>query len=235
MPEPLKTIQPERFRDELSAILREYSFRDPMLDAVRSGSMSRLGIRLWTLQASLVVQVFTRFVSAIHANCPNREAQQLLAENLWEEHGQGRPERDHYALIRKLARSLGATDAELDNVNPLPETAEYIDHCLNVTRNSPFVESMTALGVGVESFMPAFFGALARGLRSHYGLSPEDVEYLSVHVAEDETHSLRALELIETYADTNEVREKATKTLIEMLLVKRRFAEAVYRHCSEAV
>lgn len=235
MPEPLKTIKPVRFQDELFAILREHSFRDPMYDAVRSGSMSRPGIRLWTLQASLVVRVFTCFVSAIHSNCPNRDAQQLLAENLWEEHGEGRPERDHYALIRKLSRSLGATDAEFDNVTPLPETAQYIDHCFNVTRNTTFVESLTALGLGVESSMPAFFGALAASLRSHYGLSSDDVEYLSIHVTEDETHSRRALELIEAYADTDEIREKATKTLRDMLLVKRRFAEAVYRHCSEAV
>jgi pyrroloquinoline-quinone synthase len=234
MPELLKTTTP-RFEDELLAILREQSFRDPMFEAVRSGSMSRMGVRLWVLQASLVVRVFTCFVSAIHSNCPNREAQQLLAENLWEEHGRGRPERDHYALIRKLARSLGATESELDNVKPLPETDRYIDHCFNVTRNTTFVESMTALGLGIEFFMPAFFGALATSLCSRYGLSPDDVEYLSVHVSEDETHSRRALELIEAYADTDDIKQKAKKTLRDMLLVKRRFAEAVYKHCSEAV
>jgi pyrroloquinoline-quinone synthase len=206
-----------------------------MFDAVRSGSMSRLGIRLWTLQASLVVREFTCFISAIHSNCPNLDARQLLAENLWEEHGRGRPGRDHYALIRKLALGLGSTDSELDNVKPLPETTLYVDHCFNVTRNTTFVESMAAVGVGVESFIPAFFGALATSLCSHYGLSPADVEYLSVHVGEDETHSRRALDLIEAYADTNDMREKAKKALRDMLLVKRRFAEAVYRHCSEAV
>jgi pyrroloquinoline-quinone synthase len=235
MPELLKTIKPERFQDVLFAILREHTFRDPMLDAVRSGSMSRLGIPLGTLQASLVVREFTCFVSAIHSNCPNRDGQRLLAENLWEEHGRGSLERDHYALIRKLARSLGATDLEFDNVNPLPETAQYIDHCFNVTRNTTFVESMTALGLGVESFMPAFFGALATSLCSHYGLSRDDVEYLLVHVSEDETHSRRALELIEAYANTDDIRKKAAISLRDMLLVKRRFAEAVYRHCSEAV
>lgn len=235
MPELLKTIEPELFEDSLLAILRENSFRDPMFDAVRSGSMSRLGVRLWTLQASLVVREFTRFISAIHSNCPNREAQQLLVENLWEEHGQGRPERDHYALVRKLARSLGATDSDLDNIKPLPETARYIDHCFDLTRNATFIESITVIGIGVESFIPVFFGALAASLCSQYGLSPDDVEYLSVHVGEDETHSRRALGLIEAYADTNEIRENVTKRLRDMLLVKRRFSEAVYNHCSEAV
>jgi len=233
MAELQRSIKPGRFQDELFSILRERSFRDPMFDAVKSGSMSRLGVRLWTLQASLVVRAFTRFVSAIHSNCPHRDAQQLLAENLWEEHGEGRPDSDHYALIRKLARSLGASDSELDNVEPLPETAEYIEHCFDVTRNKTFVESMTALGLGVESFMPAFFGALAASLCSHYELSPDDVEYLTVHVSQDEAHSRRALELIETYADSDDVREKAGNALRDMLLVKRRFAEAVYRHCSK--
>ena len=57
------------------------------------------------------------------------------------------------------------------------------------------------------------------------------MDYLLVHVAEDETHSQRALALLEAYADTPDVREKAKTSLREMLLVKRRFALAVYDHC----
>src|SRR5262245_28817082 len=150
-----------RFLRELFEIQREQSFRDPLLDAVRNGSMSRAGLVRWALQTSLVVRQFTRFISAIHANCPHRDAQQLLAENLWEEHGQGNPGRDHYALVRKLARSLGATDHDLDEAQPLAATEEYITHCLRVTRELSFVEAMTAIAVGIEIFMPKFFGSLA--------------------------------------------------------------------------
>jgi pyrroloquinoline-quinone synthase len=194
--------------------------------------MSRAGVMLWTLQASLVVRQFTRFISAIHANCPHRDAQQLLVENLWEEHGQGVRSRDHYALVRKMARSLGATDQELDNVKPLEETNDYINHCLKVTRELSFVESMTAIAVGIESYMPVFFRALADSLCSKYQLSRDDVDYLIVHVSEDETHSRRALALLEAYADTREAQEQAKQALREMLLVKRRFALAVYNHAS---
>jgi pyrroloquinoline-quinone synthase len=232
MPEPPNPTMPSRFVNELFAIQREYSFRDPMFDAVRTGSISRAGVRLWSLQASLVVRQFTRFISAIHANCPHRDAQELLAENLWEEHGQGVTSRDHYSLIRKLARSLGATDRDIDDAQPLEETDEYIAHCLKVTRELSFVESMTAIAVGIEIFMPAFFGPLGENLCSKYGLTRDDVDYLLVHVAEDEAHSRRALALLESYADTQEVQEKAKRALREMLLVKRRFAQAVYNHCS---
>jgi len=219
-----------RFIEDLFAIQHELGFRDPMFDAVRTGSMSRAGVRLWVLQASLVVRQFTRFISAIHANCPHRDAQQLLAENLWEEHGQGIPGRDHYALIRKMASSLGASDRELDDVQPLNETNDYIAHCLKVTRELSFVESMTAIAIGIEIFMPAFFGALGESLCSRYGLTRDEVDYLMVHVAEDESHSRRALSLLETYADTPEVQEKAKLALREMLSIKHRFALALYDH-----
>jgi pyrroloquinoline quinone (PQQ) biosynthesis protein C len=221
-----------RFIDELFAILREESFRDPVFDALRKGSMNREHVKLWVLQAALVVRQFTRFISSIHANCPYRDAQQLLAENLWEEHGRGVVSRDHYSLVSKLARSLGATDEEIRDTTPLPETADYIDHCLKITREHSVVESMTAIAVGIEFFMPVFFGALADGLCSNYGLRDEDVEYLRVHVTEDEAHSRRAIQLIESYADTEEVRENARQELREMLRVKQRFAEAVFKHCS---
>lgn len=234
MSEPPNPTTHSRFIEELFAIQREHSFRDPMFDAVRSGSMSRAGVRLWTLQASLVVRQFTRFISAIHANCPHRDAQQLLAENLWEEHGQGVNSRDHYSLIRKMARSLGATDRDLDDAQPLKETDEYIAHCLKVTHELSFVESMTAIAVGIEIFMPAFFGSLGESLCSKYGLTRDDVDYLLVHVTEDEMHSRRALALLESYADAPEVQEKAKRALGEMLLVKRRFALALYNHCSAA-
>jgi pyrroloquinoline-quinone synthase len=222
------------FTDELLSIARREAFRDPTLEAVRSGEMSRQGLKLWALQAMLVVRQFTRFISAIHSNCPHRDGQQLLAENLWEEHGRGDGDKDHLSLIIRLAKALGATDDEIAAAEPLAETEDYIDRCFKVSRQGSFVEAMAAIGVGIESFMPAFFGSLARGLEARYGLSASDLEYLLVHVSEDEVHARRSAELIERYADTDEERERGRRALRQMLAVKRRFAEALFAHCSKA-
>jgi pyrroloquinoline quinone (PQQ) biosynthesis protein C len=196
--------------------------------------MSRAGVKLWAVQAMLVVADFTRFISGIHANCPHRDAQRLLAENLWEEHGQGDRDRDHLSLSRRLARSLGATDDEMDRAEPLPETAAYINHCLEVTRTGSFVEGMTAIGVGIESFIPAFFGAMAEALRRNYGLTAADVEFLSVHVMEDADHARRSMELLEKYADSQEARSSAIRALEEVVLVKQAFAASLFARCSSA-
>jgi pyrroloquinoline quinone (PQQ) biosynthesis protein C len=222
------------FSSELLAILSEDATRDPIFDAIRTGRISRAGLKLWTLQASLIVHPFTRFVSGIHANCPHRDAQALLAENLWEEHGKGKEARDHYQLIRRLAKALGATDEELDGVRPLPEATDYINYCLRITHDHSFIEGMAAIGVGIEYSIPQFFGMFAESLQTHYGLSKEDAEYLLIHVGEDEDHAERALALIDKYADTDELRERAREALRGMLAVKRNFAKALHERCMNA-
>src|SRR5262245_34926386 len=216
---PVDSEREGQLSGELIGILKRQSFRDPFFADVLSGRMSRAGIKVWTLQASLVVKQFTRFISAIHSNCPHRDAQQLLAENPWEEHGSGDGAADHYRLIRRLAISLGADEAGLDDVRQLPETAAHIDHCLIVTPELTFVESLASVVAGIEYFMPIFFGGLAQALQSHYGLSSADVEYLRVHVQDDAEHSRRSLDLIDRYADTDESRERVKAAVEETLRV----------------
>ena len=73
--EQIEITTQSRFSSELFAVLKEEPFRDPTLDAIRASRMTREQVKLWVGQASLVVREFTRFISAIHANCPHRDAQ----------------------------------------------------------------------------------------------------------------------------------------------------------------
>ena len=221
-----------RFSEELLGLARGAGYRDPFFEALRSRRLSRAAVKRWAIEASLVVREFTRFISAMHANCPHRDAQQLLAENLWEEHGHGHEARDHYQLIRRMARRLGATDAELDGAAPLAETTDYINACFRLTRGGAFLDGLAAIGVGLESFMPRFFGALAEQLQAQFDLAPEDVAYLLVHVGEDEDHARRSLEMLDKYATDEAQQESARRALLDMLAAKHRFAEAVYAHCA---
>ncbi len=232
--EQARTLTGKCFSDELLELARREGFRDPFFGALRHGQLSRAAVKRWAIQASLVVREFTRFISAIHANCPHRDAQQLLAENLWEEHGKGDEARDHYQLIRRMAKRLGASDEELDVAAPLPETTTYINHCLTVTRDGGFIAGFAAIGVGIESFSPRFFAALAEQLQAQFDLTRGDVEYLLVHVGEDEDHARRSLEMLDKYAASDAEKEDARQALLDMLAVKRRFAEALYAHCAAA-
>jgi pyrroloquinoline quinone (PQQ) biosynthesis protein C len=224
----------KQFADDLLAIARSQTRRDPFLEAVCSGQIGRAGLKLWSLQALLFVRDFTDMLIAIRQNCPHADAKQLLAENIREEQGCGIEGQDHYSLLKRLSKSLGATDEEIDEAAPLLETAEYLEYCRRIARESHFVDSMTAIGVGIEFFIPKFFGRLAEALRERLALPEEDLAYLQVHVSADEDHARRALELIDRYADTPERKDSARETLREMLAVKDRFADAVFSHCARA-
>jgi pyrroloquinoline-quinone synthase len=232
--ERARMLKSDSFSSELLDLARRESSRDPFFDALYNRRLSGEAVKRWAMQSSLVVREFTRFISAMHTNCPYRDAQQLLAENLSEEHGNGRAERDHYQLIRRMAQRLGASDEELDTVAPLAETTAYINHCFEVTRDRPFLDGLAAIGVGLESFMPRFFGGLAEQLQAQFGLAREDVQYLLVHVGEDEDHARRSLEMLDKYVNTEAQRESARRALRETIAVKHRFAEALYAHCANA-
>jgi len=223
----------QSFGEELLQILRAHSTRDPILAEIRQGKLSREGVKRWSLQAMIVVSQFTRFISGIHSNCPDRDAQRLIAENLWEEHGLGELDRDHLSLIKRMARSLGADDREIETTEALPATAEYIEHCLRITRDGSFVEGMAAIGIGIEYSMPVFFRAFGEALKKNYGLTDQDVEFLSVHVEEDEEHSRRSIELIERFASTEDLKSRARDALHKTLSARQRFAAALFEHCSD--
>jgi pyrroloquinoline-quinone synthase len=223
-----------QFIEDLFAIMREEAFPDPFFDAARSGEMSRAGVKAWILQAAIVVREFPRFISATHANCPHRDAQQLLAENIWEEHGRGDAERDHYNLIKRMAESVGATSEEIDGATPIDATRDYIDYCLRITRDEDFIVGMVAIGIGIEYYMPVFFGSLSEALCSNYNLARSDLESLMLHLTENKDHARRAVEIVRKYADSREIKERACESLREMISLKRRFAESLYSYCQQA-
>lgn len=216
------------FIAELTATIKMHSFRDPLVEGLLLGELSREGVKLWFMQAAFVVRDFTRIISAIHSNCPYEDGRLLMAENLWEEHGEGLPEREHYTLVKRLIKALGAADEEMESARPLPETTAYVEHCFTVARERSFLEAITSIGFGIEYFMPKFFGIAARSLRENYGLTEYDVEYLTVHIEEDADHANRAIALIRKYSVREADRELAIRSLIETLRVKRRFSESVF-------
>lgn len=224
----------EEFADELLGIVRNQTYRDPLIEAIRSGEIDRDGMKRWAMQALMFVREFIEMLGDIHSKCPFEDARELLAENIKEEKGFGIEGQDHYSLLKMLTLRLGATEKEISETQPLAETFDYIEYCRRITRERSFVESMTAIGIGIEFFMPKFFGGLAEALKTSFNLTDRDVEYLLVHVTADDDHARRSLALINRYADSPQKREGAIETLTGMLAVKHQFASALYSHCVRA-
>ncbi len=209
---------------------------NPVFSQIARGEFSRRDLAFFTQQFLLRQRHFTRWLACIYARTPNEahDARQLIAENLYEEHGDLRPGRDHTSLLKQFGRALGLKDQEMEEALPLPETQAFIDRIYHICRSS-FIEGMAAIGIGHEGHAlvqrpeAAGVGRFAQALREHYGLSEDDVEFWSLHARADVDHCRRALEMVKKYAVTAELQEKAKRAVEQTLRQWRFFFDGILR------
>jgi pyrroloquinoline-quinone synthase len=85
----------------------------PFVKRCRAGRLTVAQVRVLGSQMYQFSREFTRFLAKALAACPHETARMVIAENLWEELGEGDPERAHAALFRRFTRALGISDIQL--------------------------------------------------------------------------------------------------------------------------
>jgi pyrroloquinoline quinone (PQQ) biosynthesis protein C len=178
----------------------------PLVQAIANGTCPRPVAAAYMMEVAELAYGFPRMLCAILAVCPERRARLSLMANLLEEEGVEVFEahktftapiaKHHGTMALRLARALGAPEVPL----PLPY------------RRSAWVEAALARGewlgplafvtVGYEASVPPVFGALAAGLRTHYGCGAGDLAYLIDHVEADAEHAADGIELLAALATT---------------------------------
>lgn len=205
------------FEEQLWDIVDERITRlVPLYAQMVEGSMPREAVAHWAGQVYLFVREFKRFLSAIHSNCDEPEAELFIIENLWEEAGEGKPGRDHPSLMRRLVVALGTPAERVDRLEPDPATRSTLDYFHGLCRQAWWVEALAAVGIGVEGSPlaregregPPLAELAAMILKDRYGLADEDVEFFSLHLHDDVEHSRRTMEIIRRHARTPEARER---------------------------
>lgn len=208
------------FIDELKQIIqgRTYSSHS-IIQGLTKGEYTREHLKRWAIQKYFQVDQHIRAFGAIYANCPDRKVRRMLVENLIDEETDLRCGSDsHAALCLRFANALGATDEELATSRMIPEVTDYVHWVIEFCKNSPFIVGLAALSLAGESQVPDAMRAAVRGLKDHYGLSTEEVEFFSVHIGGDEEHSGVAETLVREYATTDETQAQvrdAVKTFCD--------------------
>lgn len=141
------------------------------------------------------VEAFPRAVSAVHAQCPDREGRRMLAENLAEEEGLGEGKQDHAALWMMFANALGADAGAVQGVVRNTETQKLIDAFRDLSRRS-YAAGLGAL-YAYESQLPAVSATKIDGLDRFYGVTDENaIRFFRVHEAADVEHSAVCRDLL---------------------------------------
>lgn len=225
-------IDPDRVEKELTDVMNSQYFEDrPFLRAFAEGKVPKENLARFAPSYCYQVDQFKRFIAAIYANAEPRDVRELMLENLVEEHGEGDPARDHTALVARFARALGAEVPDPYHVEPIPESRRWIERILRICTQEHFVVGLAALSFGIEARTRtmAFLGTI---YRDRYGISEGDLEFFFLHIEADEEHAGRAISLVRRHCTTEELLERCTWAVREVLDATREVAEGMERVCS---
>lgn len=228
-------MDPDRVEKELAEVMNSAAFEErPFLRDFAEGRVPREGLARFAPSYCYMVDQFKRFVAAIYANAAPRDVRELMLENLWEEHGEGRPGRDHAELVAKFARALGADIPDIYAVEPIPEARRWIERIFRICKEEHFVVGLAALSFGIEARTQtmAFLGTI---YRDKYGVSQDDAEFFFMHVEADEEHAGRAIRLIRTHCTTEDLLERSKRGVREVLEATAAIFEGMERVCTQRV
>ncbi|MBA3538156.1 MAG: iron-containing redox enzyme family protein [Deltaproteobacteria bacterium] len=194
-----------------------------LFQACESGSLDRSDLRYIFSQYQLYSRSFTRFISAVMANCDSDLFRARLSENLWEEGGGCAPERRHAELFRRFLRDAldvpAPEDTEFEAYTQL-FVREYLTFCL---ASEPLAGS-AFLSLGTEGIVPRMYEIFMRGL-GHAGLRGDELEFFKIHVECDDDHALTLEQMMLSYTDEPRWFEICKRAMTHALDLRLQFFE----------
>lgn len=170
-------------------------WRHPFVERCRAGELTLAQVRVLGAQMYQFSSEFSCFLAKALASCRDEHSRITIAENLWEELGEGDPQRAHPALFRRFTRALGISDAELAAVPAEPETQALIDTYLTLGERCGELGLLGALCFASEGIVAALYAQIEAGLVKAVAFAKEDLIFFELHIRVDDGHA-QSLEAI---------------------------------------
>ncbi|MFJ5239852.1 TenA family transcriptional regulator [Pseudomonas neuropathica] len=165
-----------------------------LLVAMRSGHVSREGMRYFLVQHHYYSRNFTRFLCAIINRLESLGDIKLLMQNMQEEMGiDSEGKVTHAELFQRSLRSLGA---DVMAEPPLAQTADFNAFIMKCCRSENAVEGLAALCLGAEAIVPLIYKPILVALKG-LNVGEEGLEFFRLHIEEDEEHAVTLLGILD--------------------------------------
>ena len=201
----------------------------PFLQRFAKGPLTIEQVRTFGLQHYQLVKVFTTYMTNLLPRIPDKDAATLFRTVFDDEFGQYTIFNSHPALYRNFLKALGLEDADWGRVPLLPETQDFIQFHLDMTRSDHFLSALGAIGPGHEFSIPTMFSYLLDGLHKIDALTEEDRSYFSLHIVEDVEHAKIFNQLLTRYTDTSDTQEKIRHGVMRSLKLRHFFWDGLNR------
>lgn len=185
----------------------------PFFVALNKGEISKDEFLETQLEFSHLVKYFNRPMALVVANIPDDIKRMAIVDNLWEEHGQGVPEKIHGRTIRTLIERLGGDLSEIDDSN-LTTNIKIFNQALRGVAAFESYQFATAVFGGIERSFVDISTQICNGIVNNGWLPLERVTHYALHKEIDIKHAEDFL-IVSNDEWDKESQQKAIKSGIE--------------------
>ncbi len=176
-----------------------------------------------------LVCVFTSYLERLLVRAPSSDAKLWLAKVLVDEYGEGSEGEDHATLYGHFLRSCGSSLPDQQYTAKVPGPAyEFVREHRRIVSEEPFLVGLGAVGPGHEWAIPKMFDAVIPGLK-RAGFAPDEINYFTLHVAQDVDHGNWLEEALLRFGGTDEARTQIRRGALLSLEARARFWSGVQR------
>jgi pyrroloquinoline-quinone synthase len=172
---------------------------------------------------------FNHLLARILVRCADEGARVAIAENLYEELGEGNERATHPELFRRFTRAIGISDEVLERVPAEPETVHLVETYLGMAERRGYLAALGAVCFASEGIVPLLYAQLRDGILGARPLPPEALAFFDLHISCDQGHAARLAEVVEARIQTPEQMRDATSAITEALDARWGFFTAVER------
>jgi mannose-6-phosphate isomerase-like protein (cupin superfamily)/pyrroloquinoline quinone (PQQ) biosynthesis protein C len=184
---------------ELRVLRDEHAlWNNRLFHAFETGSLDKRDLQYVFSQYQLYSRSFTRFLSAVMANCDSDLWRARLSENLWEEGGGCEPAKRHAEIFRRFLRETLDVPAPEDT-EFAAFTQHFVREYLMACLGNDAVAGSAFLSLGTESIVPRMYQVFITGLRKA-GFRDDQLEFFHIHIACDDAHTETLEKMMLSYA-----------------------------------
>lgn len=220
--------------DDLEKFKQNHSFWDnKLLKACKEGTITFSHWQYIFGQYYLYNRNFTRYLSAVMANCDNDYYRAELSENLWEEAGNmeelGNKNEDqtlrHAELFRKFLTDC--LNIDVSNIEYQDFSKRFAEQYLHLSIENDAMYGSAFLSYGTEGIVADLYTRLVEGMVKS-GIKKEDLKFFLLHMECDDEHALTLAEMTASYADHPYWFETCIRATDEALNLRKDFFNNLY-------
>ena len=208
--------------------LWEHSF----LRRCRARELSDQDVKILAVQMYKFCTEFSRILAATFVRCPDEYARVVIADNLYDETGQGNNLLTHPELFRRFTRALGFSDQELEDMRVEPETQSLIDTYIALPERYGYLAGLGAICYASENIVSVLYTQLLEGISNGVEVADDALAFFHSHVELDNEHANALINLVNRGVHTRKEARKIVLAIKEALAARMRFFDGIER-CSQ--